>query len=677
MTDVVNKTAAEGDVETSTTIGMDGHSGFSKLRMCRFSFGNFSAYLGAYFIGSLSTLYVSVYRAQGTSIVSGQMFLKLFGGFLGVVMGIIQDSPKTAICLNKLGCTNAKCGRRAPHAVWATIVLVFATLLTHTPPNIATMATSQDSTAKLKDEKFSKYRVSTSISDSGEPKWGDWQAWGDGLLDKTKGFPCDKMLNLNTTSGVIHTFHRVGEVNKKIPEFGSDICASMVSLTAFCYPGPAGSPKTGDGGDRVCAETDSASLAGWFIFMGIIGRIGWETIWQVSHVAKWEIFPYQQDRVKIQTWSAVLFFFAFTLFIVFNLLITQSSEFGSRPEGGNGYRFLLSVIAASLISLGFLAIGPFSEAKQTTGEEQKNSRPLQDYIDIITSNGKPQSAMRWASMAYGLVTFHTTIYVATAQYYFVYTLNIPVSEAATGIAVLAITNILCDLLGVPVWGWAFGVRNKEDRLKSRDPRNAMMVACVMSVGFGATVQAVLARPVNRDEINNNYLALVISLFVIRAPTTLFVYWSIGADGWCIDEDCQEYFKETGKRRRRESVYKGFQLAIRGIADFLVLVIVLAIFSTSCDSTMASQNQTMECAGTFYFMWQIGLPLTMIAVLICVWKFPITGERKNRVIEGQAKFHRAVGSARKTVTGSTPVTASNVEVINTGEATEATPDEDHI
>ena len=648
-----NKSGSMNSTETETTIGLDGHSGFSTCRMILFNMGNFTAYLGAYFIGGISTLYVSIYRAEGSAIIGGQVFLKLFGGILGVVMGMIQDSPKTAGCLNKIGCTNQKCGRRAPHAIWATAVIMIACLIVHLPPNIMNMSTTVDDTRLRKGDTFFNYRESTEINrETGKPTWGAWKPYpSDGLMNSVKGYPCDKMMEFNTTSGKIHSFTKVGSVNKAIPEFGSEICAAMVSTSSSCFPGPKGAPKEGDGNPRVCAVTDSATLGGWFLFMGILGRIGWETVWQVSHVAKWEIFPFLQDRVRVQAWSAFTFFFAFFIFIIFNLFISQSSEWGTRPEGANGYRFNLSIIATVLCGLGYLAIDPFTEAKQTTDSEQKNSSPIDDYKDIMFGKGKAQNAMRWASATYGFYTLHTTFYVSTVQYYFIYTLNIEPAVAATGVAALAITTILCDLIGVPVWGCLFGNRDKDDRLKSRDPRQAMLGACALSLVAGAIAVAIFVRPVARDVENSNIVNLVVTLFIIRAPTTLITYWLIGADGWCIDEDIQEYYKLTGKRRRRESVYKGFQLAIRALADTFVICINLIIFSTSCDSKVASENQTMACANTFYFIWQIGIPLTMCACLFCAWKFPIKGERRDDIIKGQGETHRAVGSSRKTVTES--------------------------
>ena len=500
----------DDETETETTIGLDGHSGFSVLRMIAFNMGNFTAYLGAYFIGGISTLYVSIYRAEGSYIISGQAFLKLFGGLLGVLMGVIQDSPTTASCLNKIGCTNKRCGRRAPHSIWAIVVIMIACLITHLPPNMMNMMTAVNSDRLLADVSFQTYRVSTSI-DGGKPTWGEWQTYpAGGLMSSTNGYPCDKMMEFNTTSGEIHSFVRVGRNDVSIPEFGSDICASMVSLEGSCFPGPKGAPKVGDGNPRVCSRTDSQSLGFWFLFMGIIGRIGWETLWQVSHVAKWEIFPFLQDRVKVQAWSAFTFFFAFAIFILFNLLISQGSEFGTKPTGANAYRFQLSIVAALLCSLGFFAVDPFTEAKQTTTTEQKNSNPLSDYKDILMGKGRAVGAMRWATATYGFYTLHTTFYVNTVQYYFIYTLNIPVARAATGVAVLAISTILCDLLGIPIWGYLFGSRNKTDRLQSRDPRTGMLIACTISLVFGALVVALLVRPVERNVANDNIISLVIS-----------------------------------------------------------------------------------------------------------------------------------------------------------------------
>ena len=93
------------------------------------------------------------------------------------------------------------------------------------------------------------------------------------------------------------------------------------------------------------------------------------------------------------------------------------------------------------------------------------------------------------------------------------------------------------------------------------------------------------------------------------------------------------------------------------------MINLIIFSSSCDSKIASQNQTMTCANTFYFIWQIGLPLTMGACYSAHGS-SLLKESEEMWLKGQAQSHRAVGSSRKTVTEdhlAKTVAAVNVKV----------------
>ena len=161
--------------------------------------------------------------------------------------------------------------------------------------------------------------------------------------------------------------------------------------------------------------------------MGIIGRIGWETLWQVSHVAKWEIFPFLQDRVKIHMERVYIllrlrYLYSFQFANLTRIRIWHKTDRGKCVSLSAFYR------AALLCSLGFFAVDPFTEAKQTTTTEQKNSNPLSDYKDILMGKGRAVGAMRWATATYGFYTLHTTFYVNTVQYYFIYTLNIPVQE---------------------------------------------------------------------------------------------------------------------------------------------------------------------------------------------------------------------------------------------------------
>ena len=129
-----------------------------------------------------------------------------------MLMGVIQDSPTTATCLNKIGCTNKRCGRRAPHSIWAIVVIMIACLITHLPPNMMNMMTAVDSDRLLADVSFRSYRVSTSIDD-GKPTWGEWQTYpAGGLMSSTNGYPCDKMMEFNSTSGKIHSFVRVDKM---------------------------------------------------------------------------------------------------------------------------------------------------------------------------------------------------------------------------------------------------------------------------------------------------------------------------------------------------------------------------------------------------------------------------------------------------------------------------------
>jgi Na+/melibiose symporter-like transporter len=508
-------------------------------------------------------------------------------------------------------------------------------------------------------------------------EWGAWTAFPGpaNYMTKKGGFPCDKQLQVMSSTNVTTIF------NFTLPgapaAFGNDICRSFVSLKSVCWPGPAGSSKVGDGGPRVCSFTAGEDMALYWFITAIIGRIGWESLWMLSNATKWEVYPWVEERVKNNIFSALSTALGVITFAILSIPIGNAHEMGSMPNGGHGNRFVFSIITTALCCLGYLAVGPWMDAKQASDKHVKATNQFAEWKEIMTA--KTASPMRWVTFTYFMASMQGTFTVSSVVYYFVYVSMVPVGAVGLAVGGVAFLTLFIETICAVIWNCIFGQKGKNDhgdtdRANSKSSQKIrwyMLILHIVSAVLAVLGGIFVAPPAARTDADGNAktgspLQLMIYMTIFRVPGSIYSLWLNAASGWAIDEDYQLTLKEQGKAKRREASWAGLRLFFRGIGGMLGIIMISSVmggagFTAVCDSTIAPKDQPKECAEGLWRLWAVYNPIWLIIMGVSGFLFPIKGDRLVTLIENQA-------TAQKAIPGTKAI--SSVKYVLTPEATEA-------
>ena len=160
---------------------------------------------------------------------------RVISAMFGPLLAVFHDGEVIQPCLEKC-CSRAKCGRRAPHLTYSTVICSFILFISWLTPKYADQATRVqiDSTARLTDTNMTNamYRVKDF---DGIWKSDDWKLFPgvSEYLSETYGMPCNQMLQIKTYNGEFHSFNDSTPV-VGVANYGNDICASLVSTSSVC-----------------------------------------------------------------------------------------------------------------------------------------------------------------------------------------------------------------------------------------------------------------------------------------------------------------------------------------------------------------------------------------------------------------------------------------------------------
>lgn len=589
---------------------------------------------------------------------------------MGPCLAVFHDGEVIQPCLEKTGCPRAKCGRRAPHLSYSTLLVSFVCLISWMMPKYADQATQSqiDKTARLSslDMTNATYRVKDS-----DGKWkDDWKPF-PGVADylhASDGMPCGQMLQILTPTTVVSfndTTPVVGVAN-----YGNDICASLVSTSAVCWPGPSGNPtKVGDGGPRVCSFTAGNSLALWFFVMAFVGRIGWESQWMLSNAAKWEIYPWIEERMKNNVWTSISTALGVIAFAGLSIPVGGAHEMGSAPNGGGRGRLIFSIITAFLCLLGFVSIKPWSDAKQATKKHAKAVNQCVEWKDILSSpNTGP---MRWVTFTYFIASIQGTFTVSTVVYYFVYVSMVRLESVGISVAGVAFLTLVLESVMAKVWSCIFAKGTGAERADSKTSQQLRwyylifhIISAVLALVGGIFVAPVVAR----DQVGSP-VQLMVFMSIFRIPGSIYSAWLATVSGWAIDHDYHESCKlGDGKAKRREASWAGLRLFFRGLGGVIGFLIIASVMGgpgipAVCNSKIAAKDQDMACPQGIWFLWTILNPIFLLIMGISGFMFPIHGERLVALIkkQGAAQIARP-GTKAALLTNTAPVESSAISVV---------------
>jgi len=678
--------------DSDAGIGMNGGSNHKCADYCRFNCANFSAYISAYWIGNMGPLLGTVFRVSTVQIVTVTLLLRACSALMGPCLAVLHDGEVIQPCLERTGCPRKKCGRRAPHLTYSTALAMVCCILAWMMPTFANQATQSQidpvSRYFAKDTSLafttgSMYRQKKSDA----TKWGDWKAYDEKIFfDEKAGLDCSLMLQIQPIVGTLQSFNNTGPTPARaIVNYGNDICASIISPRSVCWPGPTGNPtKVGDGGPRVCAFTAGSSLAGWFFFVAFVGRLGWESQWMLSGATKWEIYPWIEERMRNNQFTALTTALGVISFAVLSVPIGGNHEMGNNPNGGASTRLTLSIVVMVLASFGFLSIKPWQDAKQASDKHVKASNQLLEWKEILTN--KNTAPMRWATFTYFLASIQGTFTISTVVYFFVFVSNVPPALVGLSVGGVAILTLSIETVCAVVWNCIFGKGkgdNRADAKSSQQLRWYFLIFHLISVVMTIVGGLFVAKPLPRDQVGGP-LPLIIFMAMFRVPGSIYSAWLTAISGWAIDEDYHNSLRDGLKNaKRREASWAGLRLFFRSLGGIIGFFIIASVMggpgiTPICDSTKAAKDQTMACPEGihFFWLWLNAIFLTLMGV--SGFMFPIHGERLVALIKKQGDAQKArAGTKASELTNNTPnpsvtVNTDVVKIVETPTIVETTP-----
>ena len=621
----------------------------------------------AVFLIGLPGIYVQQLRADANYIVPFALTLRIYLIFLSLFLGWFHDAEILAPCLNKIGCGREKMGRRAPHLIYATIFLTTVGFFMYRPAKWADLLTTRASDAAIL-----KY---------GNVSWIQYGSHDQIPYDVNaaipkSGFDCSKKMKVGTSDGILH-FNRTlpnpfgGAENPEALVYGNDICETFVSKFSVCWPGPSGAEDEGDGGKRVCAKIASDVLGIQFFIIGLFGYFFQETIWQAGTTASVEVYPWKEERVQLRAYAAPVYGFGWLIYLILFLFVASQHEIAGRPNGAIGYRNGIAIIVCCFMVFNFLSVGPFMDAKQVFGNDEKAINIFSEYKSLLTAESAIPIRYLWANTL--LSSLASQIWLTSFWYLCYYVWGLSRAEAPGLVALGFLLAILLSTCFTCVWGQViFGTKSKEGREHSRDPRKIVLISEVCSIIVGLIVWLTLYRPRPLADLKAGIVTdgsfLILAFCISPIFGSVLTMWEASAYGWANDYD-NHYHADKG-RKRRESYIRGISATCRGICTFIGLGIVNSLTlgaNPVCNTQLSTRLQNDGCQGALYTMNITAFLVCRILRLFVIYFFPIHDDVLRELYKKQGKHHmaRRDSKAWKTVNADKPVempTASSAPVV---------------
>eukprot|EP00942_MAST-04A_sp_MAST-4A-sp1_P012723 g12723.t1 len=352
-------------------------------------------------------------------------------------------------------------GRRAPHIIYTTILLIVLGAFAYSPAKWADMLLNNAIVYGWKQEDG---------------------IWNDGPMPftATDGLDCSKPLTLNTSIGMQY-FNKTStdSTNAVTLIYSSDICASLASKSSVCWPGPSGAKKTGDGAPRVCAKVAGETLAIHYLLIVTFTKFACEMQYAAMGPARIEVYPWKEERVQVNALYIIYVVLAILVFVVGNTQIQGQNELGTKPEGGQSVRTFWAIYLVISNFIGFGSIPAVRDAQQLS--LVKTTNVLAEYKQILTSKHEAHATFRAYLLQRFLQTLWNNIRIGTYYYYCLYVLQVSLAQTALVIGLGAGVGLFLNAFLQGFWAGIFGMKSKNGREHGRDPRVWTLV--VFAVGL--------------------------------------------------------------------------------------------------------------------------------------------------------------------------------------------------
>ena len=614
--------AAEGDVllEDGISIGLDGSSGHGCCKKFCFGAYGWPTLSLEFFFGALQNILITAFRVDAGKIAP----LVILWRFLVMVwtpfIGKLQDGEYLRPCFE--GCQMRRdteyqkdadgkvlrdddgkrivkrkgWGRRAPHLVYTTTGLVIISLFLYQPAGgWCSLAKEKDSTAKLNGKTIIGW-----TNDMGEES-ADWVA-GDFPMNSAAGLDCSKPLKLNVTGDGVIEFSKIytDSAGGETPLYSHEICTNLVSLTSVCWPGPVGAAGgEGDGAPRVCGQMNQDALSlHWFI-MAILMKWFCENIYMAMNPAKFEVYPWKNERVQVTAMIVIYAVLAILVFVVANAQIQGANELGSMPNGGQGIRNGWAIYMAISCCIGFGSIPATRDAQQFA---KKSTNLFQEYKQILTSKHEAHYAFRIFVLKNASHSLWNGLRIGTIVFYMMYARMVPLAQTAAVIGAGAGLGLFLNACLQGFWAAVFGQKSSKGREHGRDPRMWAFTIYVVGLIGWLLIVIGLMQPVKPGTSIGTGLGMFILMVYHEIQNSITSALNASWLGWCIDLDNHYWQIEKGEKKRREAIYRSFLSTWERLMGVLGAIFILGILlnPSLCNTALDPKDMDPKCGETMFY-----------------------------------------------------------------------------
>ena len=626
-------------------------SGHGPGKKCSFVSWQWAMVMAAFFINSLPGFLSNVLRVStnytGPVVILGRI-VKIVCPFL---LGWVHDSMLLQPIFNKLGCKYNEWGRRAPHVIYGALMCAILVFFVYRPSNFANMATEVITTgnekATLIDYNITQYIVG---KDNDillpYPK--------KGFMDSANGLDCTKSLRLLDANGIWHNFTATRTVGARVktvvPVYSTQICSGLVSTFSVCWPGPKGNPvKVGDGGPRLCSFMDGPTLFVHALILALFSHIAIQTMWQASQAAKFEVYPWKEERVDLLKYNPLASGLALITFQITYSFIGQRSEFGTGFTGAINFRKTVVGIIAVTCLVSMLSAWPMKDAKQVDLKKDQftGKNIFAEYRAIFCDEGTIY--YRYFLIVNSITRIMVSFVINSTLFYLLHVMGIPLSDFAGAVIGMVLPPLLINgiaMLFLANYIFATKPKNGQEREHTRNPRKAALICVAIELILVIIVWPILGSPFSREELKagggKNFVPLIPYQIITGLLGLPYIIWVSSAYGWAIDYD--NHSRRGKGNKRRESLLRGLYAGLDALTSLIGVTFSQGLrmgTNPLCDTRLAPEDQTQACIDTFFWLWYIFAIILLIIAFVFCYFFPIKGKLMEDIIKIQKEYQLAV------------------------------------
>eukprot|EP00927_Polykrikos_kofoidii_P056330 TRINITY_DN50478_c0_g1_i1.p1 TRINITY_DN50478_c0_g1~~TRINITY_DN50478_c0_g1_i1.p1 ORF type:complete len:616 (+),score=61.46 TRINITY_DN50478_c0_g1_i1:159-1850(+) len=390
---------------------------------------------------------------------------------------------------------------------------------------------------------------------------------------------------------------------------------------------------------------NSLGLCIWFFFIGVLGIWVLTVDWNCLESARAEIFPTKEQRSQSEASVKIFVGVGMGIGVCTQLFILDQ---------GTVLSMHVSSIVIFIVSLISLVSVPLLRLARVKYDSSCVRFPWAETLSVLRI-----PAMRHFFFYRFMEGLVNNLLYANMLYHLTFVERLWGHHRSSAIFVGGLIVGITSSIMLPVWTQFF-------RFRRRVNTN---VVCASATALGLLASPILAF---LQTVTSPPTGFFVYIGWVNLSLTMQSFWRVCVFGWLVDEDSL-----TEDNRRRESIFHGsgsFFSAIGAAVSVGIMFIPLALLGlqvkncgvhcqgdseavdmTACLEACDRQNVSEQPDGVAFFIQAINyviMPFFELVLAICMFTFPIYGERLERLCAAMAAVAAAVASEKEASTALT-------------------------